>query len=147
MKTNRSNAAFTLLELLTVIAIIGILAAITVPNLHTFKPNTMAAASSQLLADVGRARQLAISHRTTVYMVFVPSNYWADATFTSAWRTTNDWPAATNLFDKQLVGDWLLSVKWDKSPPAPDLPADVIAGTRERYLEILRILSGRGLNE
>ena len=109
MKTIRSQAAFTLLELLTVIAIIGILAAITLPNLQSFKPNVMAAATSQLLADVGRARQLAISHRTTVYMVFVPGNYWADPA-TSAWRPA-DWVRATNLFDKQLVGYNFVSLR------------------------------------
>jgi phosphoribosylaminoimidazole-succinocarboxamide synthase len=48
-------------------------------------------------------------------------------------------------FDKQFVRDFLESIRWDKSPPAPDLPADVIAGTRARYVEALTILSGRGL--
>jgi prepilin-type N-terminal cleavage/methylation domain-containing protein len=109
VKTIRSHAAFTLLELLSVIAIIGILAAITLPNLQTFKPNVMAAATSQLLADVGRARQLAISHRTTVYMVFVPGNFWADPA-SSAWRPA-DWERATNLFDKQLVGYNFVSLR------------------------------------
>ncbi len=48
-------------------------------------------------------------------------------------------------FDKQFVRDFLESIRWDKSPPAPDLPADVIAGTRARYVEALTILSGHGL--
>ncbi|MCU0223040.1 MAG: phosphoribosylaminoimidazolesuccinocarboxamide synthase [Acidobacteria bacterium] len=48
-------------------------------------------------------------------------------------------------FDKQFVRDFLESIRWDKNPPAPDLPADVIAGTRARYVEALTILSGRGL--
>ncbi len=48
-------------------------------------------------------------------------------------------------FDKQFVRDFLESIRWDKNPPAPDLPADVIAGTRARYVEALEILSGRGL--
>jgi phosphoribosylaminoimidazole-succinocarboxamide synthase len=48
-------------------------------------------------------------------------------------------------FDKQFVRDFLESIRWDKSPPAPDLPADVVAGTRARYVEALEILSGRGL--
>jgi phosphoribosylaminoimidazole-succinocarboxamide synthase len=48
-------------------------------------------------------------------------------------------------FDKQFVRDFLESIHWDKNPPAPDLPADVIAGTRARYVEALTILSGGGL--
>ena len=48
-------------------------------------------------------------------------------------------------FDKQFVRDFLESIRWDKSPPAPDLPADVVAGTRARYVEALTILSGQGL--
>jgi phosphoribosylaminoimidazole-succinocarboxamide synthase len=48
-------------------------------------------------------------------------------------------------FDKQFVRDFLESCRWDKNPPAPDLPADVVAGTRARYVEALTILSGHGL--
>ncbi len=48
-------------------------------------------------------------------------------------------------FDKQFVRDFLESIHWDKNPPAPDLPGDVVAGTRARYIEALTILSGRGL--
>jgi phosphoribosylaminoimidazole-succinocarboxamide synthase len=64
------------------------------------------------------------------------------------------WPAdryrpggAQPSFDKQFVRDWLLAIKWDKNPPAPDLPQDVIEGTRKRYVEALEILSGHGLTE
>jgi phosphoribosylaminoimidazole-succinocarboxamide synthase len=62
------------------------------------------------------------------------------------------WPAdkyqpgrAQNNFDKQYVRDWLESVGFNKKPPAPRLPAEVIAGIRARYLEALARLSGRGL--
>lgn len=48
-------------------------------------------------------------------------------------------------FDKQYVRDWLDATGWDHSPPAPELPADVVAKTRERYLEALRRLTGAGL--
>ena len=44
-------------------------------------------------------------------------------------------------YDKQFVRDFLLRSGWDRTPPAPDLPADVIAGTRERYLQALRNLA------
>jgi phosphoribosylaminoimidazole-succinocarboxamide synthase len=48
-------------------------------------------------------------------------------------------------FDKQYVRDYLESVEWDKTPPPPSLPESVIQGTRDRYLEILQILTGHGL--
>jgi phosphoribosylaminoimidazole-succinocarboxamide synthase len=45
-------------------------------------------------------------------------------------------------FDKQFLRDYLLSLSWDKSPPPPALPADIVARTRERYLEALKRLTG-----
>jgi prepilin-type N-terminal cleavage/methylation domain-containing protein len=93
--------AFTLLELLVVISIIGLLAGLAVPVVNNFKPNVVAGASQQLLDDVGRARQLAISQRTTVYMVFVPTNIWNDTAFQNLDGVNKT--RATNLFDKQMV--------------------------------------------
>lgn len=46
-------------------------------------------------------------------------------------------------YDKQFVRDHLLALKWDQQPPAPHLPADVIARTQEKYLAALRNLLGR----
>jgi prepilin-type N-terminal cleavage/methylation domain-containing protein len=97
-----THHAFTLLELLTVIAIMGIIAAIALPALRSLKPNAKVAATRQLLDAVGRARQLALSQRTTVYMVFVTTNFWNDPAAAS-W-TPNDLAQAGNLYDKQLVG-------------------------------------------
>lgn len=48
-------------------------------------------------------------------------------------------------FDKQFVRDYLETLDWDKTPPAPPLPADVIARTREKYLEAFRLLTGSDL--
>lgn len=45
-------------------------------------------------------------------------------------------------FDKQFLRDYLLTLDWDKSPPAPQLPREVIEKTRERYLEALKRLTG-----
>lgn len=45
-------------------------------------------------------------------------------------------------FDKQIVRDYLLSIKWDKRPQAPSLPEEIIQKTAERYREIRRILTG-----
>jgi len=59
------------------------------------------------------------------------------------------WPAATYepggpqpSFDKQFVRDWASSSGWDKAPPAPELPEDVVAGTRDRYIEAYEMITG-----
>jgi phosphoribosylaminoimidazole-succinocarboxamide synthase len=46
-------------------------------------------------------------------------------------------------YDKQFVRDWLDSVGWDHTPPAPALPRDVINGTRDKYTEAFERISGR----
>jgi phosphoribosylaminoimidazole-succinocarboxamide synthase len=48
-------------------------------------------------------------------------------------------------FDKQFVRDYLESIKWNKQPPVPQLPADVIEKTREKYIEAFRRLTGKEL--
>jgi phosphoribosylaminoimidazole-succinocarboxamide synthase len=50
-------------------------------------------------------------------------------------------------FDKQFVRDYLEQIKWNKLPPVPSLPDDVIARTREKYVEALRRLAGHGVDE
>lgn len=48
-------------------------------------------------------------------------------------------------FDKQYLRDYLLSLGWNKKPPPPPLPPEVIANTRQKYLEALRLLTGTDL--
>jgi phosphoribosylaminoimidazole-succinocarboxamide synthase len=48
-------------------------------------------------------------------------------------------------FDKQFVRDYLASTTWDKQPPAPELPPEVVSRTRAKYLEAYRHLVGREL--
>lgn len=48
-------------------------------------------------------------------------------------------------FDKQYVRDYLLTLDWNKTPPAPELPEDVIVKTAEKYSDILRILANISL--
>ena len=59
------------------------------------------------------------------------------------------WPAdeyqpggPQHAFDKQFLRDYLLTLDWDKSPPPPPLPPDIVAKTRERYEEALKRLVG-----
>jgi phosphoribosylaminoimidazole-succinocarboxamide synthase len=61
------------------------------------------------------------------------SRYW-DAAAYAAGRLES--------FDKQYVRDWLDASGWDHAPPAPTLPDEVVAATRERYLEAARRLLG-----
>ncbi len=62
------------------------------------------------------------------------------------------WPAddyepgrAQSSFDKQYVRDWLDQSGWDHSPPGPELPDDVVAGTRSKYVEAYERITGRRL--
>jgi phosphoribosylaminoimidazole-succinocarboxamide synthase len=75
---------------------------------------------------------------------------WIDEAFTP--DSSRFWPAAQYKpggpqpsFDKQFVRDYLESIKWPKTPPGPDLPPQVVAATREKYLEAFRILTGNNL--
>jgi phosphoribosylaminoimidazole-succinocarboxamide synthase len=45
-------------------------------------------------------------------------------------------------FDKQFVRDWASSTGWDKTPPAPEIPGDVVDGTRARYVEAYELVTG-----
>jgi phosphoribosylaminoimidazole-succinocarboxamide synthase len=49
-------------------------------------------------------------------------------------------------FDKQFVRDYLEHIHWNKQPPVPSLPDDVVAKTREKYIEAFRLLTGRELD-
>ena len=62
------------------------------------------------------------------------------------------WPAdqyapggAQPSFDKQFVRDYLERIQWNKQPPVPSLPDDVVARTRDKYIEAFRRLTGRDL--
>jgi len=63
------------------------------------------------------------------------------------------WPAdeyepgrAQHSFDKQYVRDWLDESGWDHNPPGPELPDEVVAATRDRYVEAYERISGRSLD-
>jgi phosphoribosylaminoimidazole-succinocarboxamide synthase len=59
------------------------------------------------------------------------------------------WPADTykpgsspQSFDKQYVRNWLETLDWDKQPPGPEVPDDVVAGTQKRYIEAYEVVTG-----
>jgi phosphoribosylaminoimidazole-succinocarboxamide synthase len=63
------------------------------------------------------------------------------------------WPAdeyepgrPQSSFDKQYVRDWLDDAGWDHSPPAPELPDEVVANTRAKYVEAYERITGRTLD-
>jgi phosphoribosylaminoimidazole-succinocarboxamide synthase len=71
---------------------------------------------------------------------------WMDEALTP--DSSRFWPAASFApgrsqpsFDKQYVRDWLLESGWNREPPAPELPPDIVLGTLERYEEAFRLLT------
>ncbi len=75
---------------------------------------------------------------------------WIDEALTP--DSSRFWPAdgyqpgrAQPSFDKQYVRDYLERIGWSKQPPAPELPAEVVAATRSRYREAYRQLTGHEL--
>jgi phosphoribosylaminoimidazole-succinocarboxamide synthase len=72
---------------------------------------------------------------------------WIDEALTP--DSSRFWPAEQYVvgsnppsYDKQMVRDWLESTGWDKKPPAPQLPPDIVGRTREKYIKAYEQLTG-----
>ena len=107
----RRRAAFTIIELLVVIGIIALLTTIGLPALKGFGKGTgMAGAQRQMLQDLGLARLSAINGRTTVYVVFVPTNIF-DCIARVPSTDTRTRQQLTNLISGQYAGYALLATR------------------------------------
>jgi phosphoribosylaminoimidazole-succinocarboxamide synthase len=64
------------------------------------------------------------------------------------WRAA-DWKpgVAPESWDKQVIRDYLEGLDWNKQPPAPPLPEDIVRRARERYQDVFESLTGRRLDE
>ncbi|HEX4121841.1 MAG TPA: type II secretion system protein [Verrucomicrobiae bacterium] len=117
----RFSRAFTLLELMVVLAIIGFIAALTLPHVGGYnRANTVSAATRQLLDDVARARARALVNRSTVYMVFLPA-YWNTVQALEN-ESVHATPQFTNLLTHQYAAYALYSSRTVGDQPGQHFP-------------------------
>jgi len=102
----------------------------------------------QRAAEYALSRGIIIADTKFEFGLFDGRVVWIDEALTP--DSSRFWPADQYLvgknppsFDKQFVRDWLESTGWDKNPPAPELPPDVVAKTREKYIAAYRQLTGQ----
>ncbi len=96
-----------------------------------------AAARGVILADTKFEFGFADGELLLIDEVLTPdsSRYWP----ASQWEPGREVPS----FDKQYVREWLDTQPWDKTPPAPTLPPEIVDGTRSRYIEAYERITGR----
>ncbi len=100
-----------------------------------------AAARGVILADTKFEFGFAGGELLLIDEVLTPdsSRYWP----ADQWVPGQDVPS----FDKQYVREWLDTTDWDKTPPAPDLPDEIVEGTRSRYVEAYERITGDSIAE
>jgi len=98
-------------------------------------------------ADYAKSRGIIIADTKFEFGLYEGRVIWIDEALTP--DSSRFWPADQYAvgknppsFDKQFVRDWLESTGWNKTPPAPELPPDVVAKTREKYIAAYRQLTG-----
>ena len=104
----------------------------------------------QQAAEYALTRGIIIADTKFEFGLFEGRVIWIDEALTP--DSSRFWPADQYVvgknppsYDKQFVRDWLETTGWDKNPPAPELPEDVVAKTREKYIEAFRELTGEEL--
>lgn len=97
---------------------------------------THAATRGLLLADTKFEFGMIGDRLTLIDEILTPdsSRYWEASTY--------DPGRDQDSFDKQFVRNWLDSTGWNHEPPGPELPADVVSGTQQRYIEAFHRLTG-----
>jgi phosphoribosylaminoimidazole-succinocarboxamide synthase len=100
-----------------------------------------ASAKGVILADTKFEFGFAGEELLLIDEVLTPdsSRYWP----ADQWVPGRDVPS----FDKQFVREWLDAADWDRTAPAPDLPAEVVDGTRSRYVEAYDRITGRNFDD
>ena len=101
-------------------------------------------------AEYARTRGIIIADTKFEFGMHDGRIVWIDEALTP--DSSRFWPADKYAvgsnppsYDKQFVRDWLEKTTWDKNPPAPELPPDVVDHTRAKYLEAYRQLTGTEL--
>lgn len=102
-------------------------------------------------ADYARARGIIIADTKFEFGIYKERLILIDEALTP--DSSRFWPLAGYAsgrsqpsFDKQFVRDYLETLDWDKTPPAPALPEEIILKTEEKYLEAYRLITGRSLS-
>ncbi len=105
------------------------------------KASQRAAKQGVILADTKFEFGLVGDEILLIDEVLTPdsSRYWPAV----EWRPGSDVPS----YDKQYVRDWLDGIGWDHSPPAPNLPDDLIMGTKARYVEAYEKITDTGFEQ
>jgi phosphoribosylaminoimidazole-succinocarboxamide synthase len=98
-------------------------------------------------AEYARTRGIIIADTKFEFGIAEGNIVWIDEALTP--DSSRFWPADQYApgknppsFDKQFVRDWLESTGWNKTPPAPELPDEVVEKTRAKYIEAFRELTG-----
>lgn len=102
-------------------------------------------------AEYAAARGIIIADTKFEFGLIGEQLIWIDEALTP--DSSRFWPGdqyapgkAQPSFDKQFVRDYLEGIGWNKRPPAPILPAEVVAGTRDKYREAYQRITGRALD-
>jgi len=105
----------------------------------------------QRAAAYAATRGIIIADTKFEFGIFEGRIVWIDEALTP--DSSRFWPAdgyseGSNppSFDKQFIRDWLETTGWDKTPPAPTLPEEVVKQTREKYVQAYEQLTGLALN-